>query len=135
MRDKPQTLGLPDIEKYNNELVVSAKDKNGTKEHTVTVGTWANTMWVIDPVSGERSYNLGDPNPAEIKIFNVPAFPAVQDPNHQWSAANVVEGHTGGMAIQLPKSIADKEEIEFTITLRDDLGFTNELKFTVTKLQ
>ena len=123
------------FEKYNNELVVSAKDKNGTKEHTVTVGTWANTMWVIDPVSGERSYNLGDPNPAEIKIFNVPAFPAVQDPNHQWSAANVVEGHTGGMAIQLPKSIADKEEIEFTITLRDDLGFTNELKFTVTKLQ
>ena len=123
------------FEKYNNKLVVSAKDKNGTKEHTVTVGTWANTMWVIDPVSGERSYNLGDPDPAEIKIFNVPAFPAVQDPNHQWSAANVVEGHTGGMAIQLPSSIADKEEIEFTITLRDDLGFTKALKFTVTKLQ
>ena len=117
--------------------VVTAKDKNGTEEHkhTVSVGTWNDAMWVIDPVSGERSYNLGDPDPAEIKIFNVPAFPAVQDPNHKWSAANVVEGHTGGMAIQLPKSIADKEEIEFTITLRDDLGFTNELKFTVTKLQ
>ena len=115
--------------------VVTAKDKNGTEKHTVTVGTWNNAMWVIDPVSGERSYNLGDPAADVIKIFNVPAFPAVQDPNHQWSAANVVEGHTGGMAIQLPKSIADKEEIEFTITLNDELGYTNELKFTVTKLQ
>lgn len=115
--------------------VVTAKDKNGTEEHTVEVGTWSDTMWVIDPVSGERSYNLGTPDNSAIKIFNVPAFPAVQDPTHQWTAANVVEGHTGGMAIQLPSSIADKEEIEFTITLNDELGFTKALKFTVTKLQ
>ena len=115
--------------------VVKAKDKNGTEEHTVSVGNWNNTMWVIDPVSGERSYNLGDPDDSEIKIFNVPAIPAVQDPTHKWTAANVVEGHTGGMAIQLPSSIADKEEIEFTITLSDELGFTKALKFTVTKLQ
>ena len=122
-------------ESASKSAVVTAKDKNGTEEHTVSVGNWSDAMWVIDPVSGERSYNLGDPDADEIKIFNVPAFPAVQDPNHQWSAANVVEGHTGGMAIQLPKSIADKEEIEFTITLNDELGYTNELKFTVTKLQ
>ena len=119
----------------SESAVVTAKDKNGTEEHTVLVGTWDKKMWVIDPVSGERSYNLGDPDASAIKIFNVPAFPAVQDPTHKWTAANVVEGHTGGMAIQLPKSIADKEEIEFTITLSDKLGFTKALKFTVTKLQ
>ena len=116
-------------------VVVSAKEKKGTKEYSVRVGNWNNSMWVIDPVSGKRSYNLGAPNNSDIKIFNVPAFPAVKDPTHQWTAANVVEGHTGGMAIQLPESIADKEEIEITITLNDVIGFTKELKFSVTKLQ
>ena len=114
--------------------VVSAKENNGTKKYPVKVGTWNNGMWVIDPISGKRSYDLGTPA-TDITIFNVPAWPATQDPSHMWSAANVVEGYPGGMAIQLPTSIGDKEEIEITITLNDALGFTNELKFVTKKLQ
>ena len=114
--------------------VVSAKDKNGTTSHNVVDGTWTDAMWVIDPITGERSFNLGTPDASNIRIFNIPAFPAVQDPTHQWTAANVVTGYTGGLAIQLPSSIADKEEVEITITLNDHLGFTNELKFTISKI-
>ena len=119
--------------------VVTAKDKNGSTEHIVKVGTWNTgkddpTHWTIDPLTGEISYVLPDPEGEYIKIFNVKAAAARPATAADNVAVDVIQGHTGGMVIQLPESIDDKQEIEITITLHDDLGFTNELKFTVSKI-
>ena len=47
----------------------------------------------------------------------------------------MVGAHTGGIVIQLPTAVADQEEVEITLTIEDGLGFTNDLKFTVKKIQ
>ena len=70
-----------------------------------------------------------------IKLYNVPACPVVKDTNHDYTAADVVKGHEGGIAIQLPTSIEDQQEIEFTLTVKDALGFTNNVKFVVKKIK
>ena len=125
----------PFIDVNDLNKVVTAKDKNGSTTHTVIACKWDKTMWRINPQTGERYFDLGDADAKRIKVYNIPAYPVVNDPTHKWSAADYVQGYTGGLAIQLPESISDKEEIEITITLNDDLEFTNELKFTVSKLQ
>jgi len=124
-----------------NELfngVVTAKDKKGNTKHTVEVGNFEEeATWAFNKTTGERSYTLPKPNDNVIKIYNVPAVGEMvnDNPSKYGTTAEVLGGIAGGMAIQLPKSIADKEEVEFTITLNDALGFTKTLKFTVTKLQ
>ena len=119
-------------------MVVTAKDKNGSTEHMVSVAKWSTdpkTTWTINPLTGEINYLLPAPDANAIKIFRVDAAPARPATSTDNVAVDVIQGHTGGMVIQLPESIADKEEVEITITLSDALGFTNELKFTVSKLQ
>ena len=125
----------PFIDVNDLNKAVTAKDKNGSTTHKVIASNWDDTMWRINPQTGERYFDLGDADATNIKVYNIPAFPVVNDPTHKWSAADYVQGYTGGLAIQLPESISDKEEIEITITLKDALDFTNELKFTVSKLQ
>ncbi len=118
---------------------VTAKDKNGSTTHTVEVGSWSTaplTTWTINPLTGEIDYVLPalTGNNTNIKIFKVDAAaarPAIDADN---VAVDVIQGHTGGMVIQLPTSIDDKQEIEISIKLTDDLGFTNTLKFTVSKI-
>ena len=115
-------------------ITITAKDKNGKTEHTVDTGEFSGSFWSIDKTTGDRSFNLGAPQ-ANITIYNVPACPVVKDTNHEWTAADVVKGHEGGIAIQLPNSIDDQQEIEFTLTVKDLLGFTNNVKFVVKKVK
>ena len=123
--------------KTDNEtsLYVTARDKNApSNTHTVVVGDFEEkATWVINPTSGERSFNLGKPE-ANITIFKIPAVAAMPS-DHTQTAADIVGGQTGGMAIQLPSSLADKEDIEIIITLTDGLDYTNTLKFNVRKIQ
>ena len=128
--------------KDGRSVVVTARDKNApSNTHKVVVGKWDTgegnpTHWTIDPLTGEISYVLPDfeGEDKDIKIFNVKAAAARPATDADNVAVDVIQGHTGGMAIQLPSSIADKEDIEITITLTDYLGFTNTLKFTVSKI-
>ena len=121
----------------SESTVVTAVDKKQpTNKHKVVVGDVNSALtWNIDVTTGARTYTLAENKTDNIIIYNIDAIADYNDATHQYTSADVVKGYTGGMIIQLPSSIADKEEIEFTITLNDALGFTNELKFTVTKLQ
>ena len=122
-------------------LYVTARDKNAPdNEHTVVVGKWNTgkgdpTHWTIDPLTGEISYVLPAPEGKNIKIFNVKAAAARPKTENENVAVDVIQGHTGGMAIQLSPTLADKEDIEIIITLTDGLGYTNTLKFNVRKIQ
>ena len=115
----------------------SAKDKNGKTDHTDKIkdAEFIGSYWVIDKQTGDRTFNLPAPDASEIKLYNVPACPVVMDTNHAYTAADVVKGHEGGIAIQLPTSIEDQQEIEFTLTVKDALGFTNNVKFVVKKIK
>lgn len=121
----------------SESTVVTAVDKKQpTNKHKVVVGDVNSALtWNIDVTTGARTYTLAENTTNDIKIYNIAAIADYNDVTHQYTSADVVKGYTGGMIIQLPSSIADKEEIEFTITLNDALGFTKALKFTVTKLQ
>ena len=121
----------------NISAYVTAKDKNGSTSHTVEVGSWStapSTTWTINPLTGEIDYVLPALTGDNIKIFKVDAAAARPATDADNVAVDVIQGHTGGMVIQLPKSIDDKQEIEISIKLRDYLGFTNTLKFTVSKI-
>ena len=127
--------------KDGRSVVVTARDKNApSNTHTVVVGKWNTgkgdpTHWTIDPLTGEISYVLPDFEGDDIKIFNVKAAAARPATDADNVAVDVIQGHTGGMAIQLPPTLADKEDIEIIITLRDRLCYTNTLKFNVRKIQ
>ena len=127
--------------KDGRSVVVTARDKNApSNTHTVVVGKWDTgegnpTHWTIDPLTGEISYVLPDFEGEAIKIFNVKAAAARPATDADNVAVDVIQGHTGGMAIQLPPTLADKEDIEIIITLRDGLEYTNTLKFNVRKIQ
>ena len=121
----------------NISAYVTAKDKNGSTTHTVEVGSWSTgslTTWTINPLTGEIDYVLPALTGNNIKIFKVDAAAARPATDADNVAVDVIQGHTGGMVIQLPTSIDDKQEIEISIKLTDDLGFTNTLKFTVSKI-
>ncbi len=121
----------------NISAYVTAKDKNGSTSHTVEVGSWSTapfTTWTINPLTGEIDYVLPALTGNNIKIFKVDAAAARPATDADNVAVDVIQGHTGGMVIQLPTSIDDKQEIEISIKLTDDLGFTNTLKFTVSKI-
>ena len=94
----------PFIDVNDLNKVVTAKDKNGSTTHTVIASNWDKTMWRINPQTGERYFDLGAAHATSIKVYNIPAFPVVNDPTHKWSAADYVQGYTGGLAIQLPES-------------------------------
>ena len=115
----------------------SAKDKKGDTEHNTNFSfeTFTDAMWVISQQTGDRTFNLGNPDATKFKFYNIPAFPVVKDNDHTWTSADVVKGHEGGIAIQLPTSIEDQQEIEFTLTVKDALGFTNNVKFVVKKIK
>ena len=121
-------------------LYVTARDKNApSNTHTVEVGKWDTgegnpTHWTINPLTGEIDYVLPAPTGDNIKIFKVDAAAARPATDADNVAVDVIQGHTGGMAIQLPPTLADKEDIEIIITLRDGLGYTNTLKFNVRKI-
>ena len=93
--------------------------------------------WTIDPQTGKRTYKVEAPDGTNIKIYKVPAMPKVRDthsyvldPEH-----TMIGGYTGGIVIQLPTTVADQEEVEITLTVQDYLGFTNDLKITVKKIE
>ena len=115
----------------------AAKDKNGTTDHTgdISKETFDPSMWVISQQTGDRTFNLGNPDATKFKLYEIPAFPVVKDNDHTWTSADIVKGHEGGIAIQLPTSIEDQQEIEFTLTVKDALGFTNNVKFVVKKIK
>ena len=113
----------------------SAKDKKGETKHNIQSATFEGSYWVIDKQTGDRTFNLPAPDATNIKLYNVPACPVVKDTKHDYTAADVVKGHEGGIAIQLPTSIEDQQEIEFTLTVKDALGFTNNVKFVVKKIK
>ena len=93
--------------------------------------------WTIDPQTGKRTYKVEAPDGTNIKIYKVPAMPKVKDkdgyvldPTH-----TMIGGHTGGIVIQLPTTVADQHEVLITMNVRDYLGFTNDLTFTVKKIK
>ena len=117
-----------------NTANFTAKAKNGATTYTFKTGTIG---WSIEPETGKASYTVGTPDATEITIYQVPAYskrPAdegeVLDPS-----TTMVGAVTGGIVIQLPTSVADQEEVEITLTVKDDLGFSNALKFVVKKIQ
>ena len=117
-----------------NTANFTAKAKNGATTYTFTTGTIG---WSIEPETGKVSYTVGTPDATRITIYEVPAYskrPAnrgeVLDPS-----TTMVGAVTGGIVIQLPTSVADQEEVEITLTVKDDLGFSNALKFVVKKIQ
>ena len=117
-----------------NTANFTAKAKNGATTYTFTTGTIG---WSIEPETGKVSYTVGTPDATQITIYEVPAAskrPAntgeVLDPS-----TTMVGAVTGGIVIQLPTSVADQEEVEITLTVKDDLGFSNALKFVVKKIQ
>ena len=117
-----------------NTANFTAKAKNGATTYTFTTGTIG---WSIEPETGKVSYTVGTPDATRITIYEVPAAskrPAntgeVLDPS-----TTMVGAVTGGIVIQLPTSVADQEEVEITLTVKDDLGFSNALKFVVKKIQ
>lgn len=112
----------------------SAKDKNGETEHTIDP-VKPLPAWNIDPTTGERTIKIGEPTGTNIALYTVPAVSDQKDTAHKWTSADVVKGHKGGIAIQLPNTIEDQQEIEFTLTVKDALGFTNNVKFVVKKIK
>ena len=131
--------GFMTVNEIFNVKNFSAKDKNGSYDDYKFEIKQQGYEYDIDYQTGKRTLKITE-NPAEketIKIYQIPAISAekatddeVADPATTWLGA-----HTGGMVIQLPKSVADQEEVEITLTVKDDLGFTNDLKFTVKKIQ
>ena len=95
--------------------------------------------WTIDPQTGKRTYKVEAPDGTNIKIYKVPAKPKVKDtynPHYVLDPEHtMIGGHTGGIVIQLPTTVADQEEVEITLTVQDYLGFTKNLTFTVKKIK
>ena len=118
----------------------TAKAKNGSTTYNVVIDRINGSVaadWTIDPQTGKRSYKLGNPDSDNIKIYQVDAK-AARKPNSGEvldPTTTMVGAHTGGMVIQLPTSVADQEEVEITLTVKDDLGFANKLTFVVKKIK
>ena len=138
--------GFMTVDKIFHTTNFKAKAKNGSTEYQFEI---ADAGWAIDPMTGKLSYTVGNPDATKIKIYNIPATAErraaqLTDANGNPIAGQyevldptttMVGAHTGGMVIQLPTSVADQEEVEITLTIEDDLGFTNDLKFVVKKIQ
>ena len=132
--------GFMTVNEIFDKVNFSAKDKNGSYDGYTFEIKKNDYTYDIDYQTGKRTLKItGEPaaNEKTIKIYQIPAIPAkkadktqVADPTTTWLGA-----HTGGMVIQLPKTVADQEEVEITLTVKDDLGFTNNLKFVVKKIQ
>ena len=118
-----------------NTTNFEAKAKNGSTTYEVITGDI--TGWNIDKETGEISYVLPEPDATNIKIYHVPAAPKrkANDGEVLDEKKTMVDGTPGGIVIQLPTSVADQEEVEITLTVKDNLGFTNDLKFTVKKIK
>ena len=127
--------GFMTVDEILDDANFKVKAKNGST--TYTVATVQTAGWAIDPQTGKLSYTIGNPAPSNVQIYKVDAAAKrtavpgeVLDPT-----TTMVGAHTGGMVIQLPTSVADQEEVEITLTIEDGLGFTNDLKFVVKKIQ
>ena len=118
-----------------NTANFTAKAKNGSTIYEFKVATI--TGWDIDPETGKASYIVDDADASKIQIYKIDAASKrkanageVLDPT-----TTMVSAVNGGIVIQLPTSVADQEEVEITLTVKDDLGFSNALKFVVKKIQ
>ena len=125
----------------NKAANFTAKAKNGSTTYDVVIEHISNTdgsAWTIDPQTGKRSYKLDSTlDSKNIRIYQVDAI-AARKPNSGEvldPSTTMVGAHTGGMVIQLPTSVADQEEVEITLTVKDDLGFANKLTFVVKKIK
>ena len=128
--------GFMTVDEIFNVANFSAKAKTGSTTYNNFINA-GKAGWAIDAQTGKLSYTIDTPDADEIKIYQVDAAakrPAVSgeviDPT-----TTMVGAHTGGIVIQLPTAVADQEEVEITLTIEDGLGFTNDLKFTVKKIQ
>ena len=122
------------VSNVTNIANFTAKAKNGSTTYQFQAAT---ASWTIDPQTGKVDYAIGTPDATKIKVYTIDAVAKRQavtgevlDPTK-----TMVGGHTGGMVIQLPKAVADQEEVEITLTISDDLGFKKDLKFVVKKIQ
>ena len=128
--------GFMTVDEIFNVANFSAKAKTGSTTYNNFINA-GKAGWAIDAQTGKLSYTIGTPDASQIKIYQVDAAakrPAV--PGEVINPATTMVGaHTGGIVIQLPTAVADQEEVEITLTIEDGLGFTNDLKFVVKKIQ
>ena len=126
--------GFMTVDEIFNTANFTAKAKNGATTYTFTTGTIG---WSIEPETGKVSYTVGTPDATQITIYKVPAASKRHaDPGEVLDPTTTMVGAvTGGIVIQLPTSVADQEEVEITLTVEDGLGFKNDLKFVVKKIQ
>ena len=127
--------GFMTVNEIYQEARFEAKDKNGSTTYDFRRGGKAG--WKIDPQTGKVSYTVPAPDARYIKIYQVDAVSKRKGSDTEVAdvEGTLVGGHTGGLVIQLPTSVADQEEVVITMNVRDGLGFTNKLQFTVKKIK
>ncbi|WP_298074919.1 hypothetical protein [uncultured Bacteroides sp.] len=127
--------GFMTVNEIYQEARFEAKAKNGSTTYDFRRGGKAG--WKIDPQTGKVSYTVPAPDAQYIKIYQVDAVSKRQGVSNEVAdlEGTLVGGHTGGLVIQLPTSVADQEEVLITMNVRDGLGFTNKLQFTVKKIK
>ena len=127
--------GFMTVDEIFNIANFKAKAKNGSTPYNFIDANKAG--WSIDPQTGKLSYTVGTPDANKIKIYQVDAAAKRQASGTEVldPTATMVGAHTGGIVIQLPTCVADQEEVEITLTVEDGLGFKNDLKFVVKKIQ
>ena len=115
---------------------ITAKEVGGTgKKVDVVPETTPAMPWVVNPTTSTIEPLVPDPAPVDGKI-HVYLFPSSQKyPVGDTNFPNGLPAVEGGFVIQLGQNIEYRQPIEVTIEVKDDLGYSQNLKVVVQKLE